>query len=40
MTFGKVLSPQCFIGILPAWALVACRGRWIGILGGLTLALT
>jgi hypothetical protein len=40
MTFGKVLSPQYFIWILPAWALVATRDRWIGVLGGLTLALT
>jgi hypothetical protein len=40
MTFGKVLSPQYFIWILPAWALVAARDRWIGVLGGLTLALT
>jgi hypothetical protein len=40
MTFGKVLSPQYFIWILPAWALVAARDRWIAILGGLALALT
>ena len=40
MTFGKVLSPQYFIWILPAWALVAARDRWILVLGGLTLALT
>ncbi len=40
MTFGKVLSPQYFIWILPAWALVAARDRWIAVLGGLTLALT
>ena len=35
MTFGKVLSPQYFIWILPAWALVAARDRWIAVLGGL-----
>ena len=40
MTFGKVLSPQYFIWILPAWALVAARDRWIAVLGGLALALT
>jgi hypothetical protein len=40
MTFGKVLSPQYFIWILPAWALVAARDRWIAVLGGLSLALT
>ena len=40
MTFGKVLSPQYFIWILPAWALVAARDRWLAVLGGLTLALT
>jgi hypothetical protein len=40
MTFGKVLSPQFFVWILPAWALVAARDRWIAVLGGLTLALT
>jgi hypothetical protein len=40
MTFGKVLSPQYFIWILPAWALVAARDRWVAVLGGLTLALT
>jgi hypothetical protein len=40
MTFSKVLSPQYFIWILPVWALVAARDRWVAILGGLTLALT
>ena len=40
MTFSKVLSPQYFIWILPAWALVAARDRWVAILGGLVLALT
>ena len=40
MTFSKVLSPQYFIWILPVWALVAARDRWVAVLGGLTLALT
>ena len=40
MTFGKVLSPQYFIWILPAWALVAARDRALAILGGFTLLLT
>jgi hypothetical protein len=40
MTFSKVLSPQYFIWILPAWALVASRDRWIALVGGLTLLLT
>jgi hypothetical protein len=40
MVFGKVLSPQYFIWILPAWALVAARDRWIALAGGLALLLT
>ncbi len=40
MTFGKVLSPQYFIWVLPAWVLVAARDRWVAMFGGLTLALT
>jgi len=40
MTFGKVLSPQYFIWILPAWAIVAARDKWVALLGGLTLLLT
>ncbi len=40
IAFGKVLSPQYFIWILPAWVLVAARDRTIAILGGLTLFLT
>lgn len=40
MTFGKVLSPQYFIWILPAWVLVAARDRLLAVLGGFTLLLT
>jgi len=40
MTFGKVLSPQYFIWVLPVWALVAARDRVLAGLGGLTLLLT
>jgi hypothetical protein len=40
MTFSKVLSPQYFVWILPAWTLVAARDRWIAVLGGVTLVLT
>jgi len=40
MTFGKVLSPQYFIWVLPAWALVAARDYVLAVLGGLTLLLT
>jgi len=40
MTFGKVLSPQYFIWILPALALVAVREPLLGLLGALVLGLT
>jgi hypothetical protein len=40
MTSGKVLSPQYFIWILPAWALVAARDRVLAVVGGFTLLLT
>jgi len=40
MNFAKVLSPQYFIWILPAWVLVAARDRVIAVVGGLALILT
>ena len=40
MTFGMVLSPQYFIWVLRAWALVAARDYVLAVLGGLTLLLT
>lgn len=40
MSFSKVLSPQFFIWLLPAWALVAARDRALAVLGALVLLLT
>jgi hypothetical protein len=40
MSFSKVLSPQYFIWLLPAWALVAARDRTLAVLGALVLLLT
>jgi hypothetical protein len=40
MTFGKVLSPQYFIWILPVLAVVAAREPLVGALGGIVLVLT
>ena len=40
MTFGKVLSPQYFIWILPVLAVVAAREPLLGFLGGILLLLT
>ena len=40
MSFSKVLSPQFFIWLLPAWALVAARDRALALLGALVLLLT
>ena len=37
---SKVLSPQYFIWLLPAWTLVATRDRVLAIVGGLVLLLT
>lgn len=40
MCTSKVLSPQFFIWLLPAWALVSARDPVLGILGGNALLLT